>query len=347
MAEDVYISCALADTLRDYIDKNALAAPDVLEALAPYSSSQRMPILLFWRQLERLQALHPVPALGLRIGRCAKPQHFGVVGYLAASCNSLGQALMRYRRFQRLLVSNLDVRVSQHGEVIRYSWGEGEHHTTPLASEFGVAAFVNLYQALIGQAIAPTAIEIPYARPQQPFIYEALMGCPVRFEAPRHALEMPVSLLAMRVTSSDPYMRELFEQQARAMLAQHPRPDAFLDQLQQQMIAALQEGEPAAVTIAERMNCSLRTFYRQLAEHGLRYRALLGDVRFKLARLYLADPRLSLVEVALLLGYSEQSAFSRAFRAWSGSTPQDYRRQLQQATASRRTNLSEESANRC
>ncbi|MNG33795.1 HTH-type transcriptional regulator VirS [compost metagenome] len=67
--------------------------------------------------------------------------------------------------------------------------------------------------------------------------------------------------------------------------------------------------------------------YRQLAEHGLRYRALLGDVRFKLARLYLADPRLSLVEIALLLGYSEQSAFTRAFRTWSGSTPQDYRRQ--------------------
>lgn len=202
MSKDVYISCALAETLRDYIEKNELAAPDVLEALAPYSSSQRMPILLFWGLLERLQALHPVPALGLRIGRCAKPQHFGVVGYLAASCSSLGQALMRYRRFQTLLVSNLDVQVHQRGEVIRYCWGQGEQDTTPLASEFGVAAFVNLYQALIGQAIPPTAIEIPYERPAQASIYEVLMGCPVRFEAPCHALEMPASLLAMRITTS-------------------------------------------------------------------------------------------------------------------------------------------------
>lgn len=326
MAKDVYISCALAETLRDYIDKNQLRAPDVLEALAPYSSSQRMPILLFWRQLERLQEMHPMPALGLRIGLCAKPQHFGVVGYLAASCSVVGQALIRYRRFQRLLVSNLDVRVEQRGDVIRYSWGDGEHHTTPLASEFGVAAFVNLYQALIGQVIAPSAIEIPYGRPEQPSIYEALMGCPVRFGAPCHALEVPVSLLAMRVTSSDPYLRDLFERQAQAMLAQQPRPDAFLDQLEQLMVAALQEGEPSAAILAERMNCSLRSFYRTLAEHGLRYRALLGDVRFKLARLYLADSRLSLAEVALLLGYSEQSAFTRAFRAWSGSTPQGYRR---------------------
>lgn len=328
MSKDVYISCALTETLRDYVVKNDMDAPDVLDALAPYSSSQRMPILLFWKQLERLQALHPVPALGLRIGRCAKPQHFGVVGYLAASCSNLGQALMRYRRFQTLLVSNLDVQVTRQGDVIRYSWGLGEHHTTPLASEFGVAAFVNLYQALIGQAIPPTAIEIPYARPAQPSIYEALMGCPVRFEAACHALEMPVSLLAMRITTSDSYMRGLFDQQALAMLSQQPRPDRFLQQLQQQMMEALQEGEPSATIIAERMGYSLRSFYRNLAEHDLRYRAVLGDVRFKLARMYLADPRLSLAEIALLLGYSEQSAFTRAFRSWTASTPQDYRRQL-------------------
>ena len=70
-----------------------------------------------------------------------------------------------------------------------------EFHRLP--GEFGVAAFVNLYQALIGQVIAPSAIEIPYGRPEQPSIYEALMGCPVRFDAPCHALEVPVSLLAM------------------------------------------------------------------------------------------------------------------------------------------------------
>ena len=93
-------------------------------------------------------------------------------------------------------------------------------------------------------------------------------------------------------------------------------------------------GLSAAATLASRMQCSLRSFYRQLALHGLRYRTLLGDVRFKLARMYLADPRLSLAEIALLLGYSEQSAFTRAFRAWSGSPPQGYRRHLQQSPPS-------------
>lgn len=326
MTTDILISGALAETLPEYIRQNELEAPQILNALAPYSSSQRMPVELFVRLLEQLHRLHPVPALGLRVGRCAKPQHFGVVGYLAASCSSLGQALMRYRRFQTLLVSNLNVEVGQAGEWMRFSWQLDK--ATALASEFGVAAFVNLYQSLIGQAIPPKVIELPCEQPEQSSMHEVLMGCPVRFGATTHALEIPASLLSMRIATSDPYMRGLFDQQAHAMLEEQPRPDQFLEALQQHIGAALQQGDPSAEAVARQMGCSFRSFYRHLASHGLRYRAVLADVRCRLARMYLADPRLSLAEISLLLGYSEQSAFSRAFRTWTGRTPQDYRQQV-------------------
>lgn len=324
MKKDIFLLGAAADMLRDYIRKNRLDAPDVLEALAPFSSSQRIPLDLFFRQLDRIHELHPVPALGLRIGRCAKPEHFGVVGYLAASCSSLGQGLMRYRRFQTLLLSNLHVRVSQREDILRFSWRKGP----PIANELAVAAFVNLMQALIGRDIPPAAVEFPHARPPQPAIHETLLGCPVSYGGKAISLEIPASLLAMRIVSSDPYMRTLFEQQATAMLQQQPKPDHFLTELQGCIAAALQDGEPSAADLARRMNRSLRTFYRELAEHGLRYRSLLGDTRFQLARMYLADARLSLAEIALLLGYSEQSAFTRAFRGWTGTSPLEYRRRV-------------------
>ncbi len=324
MKKDVLLMGGAADMLRHYIQKNGLNAAHVLETLAPFTSSQRMPILLFFQQLEAVHALHPVAALGLRIGRCAKPEHFGIVGYLAASCNSLGQALMRYRRFQTLLVSNLHVRVSQQGDVLRFTWRKG----SPLANEVAVASFVKLMQALIGHDIAPLAVEFPHASPPDPAIYEVLMGCPVRFGAPAIGLEIPAGLLAMRIVSSDPYMRALFEQQASAMLVQPPQPDQYLASLKKYIAGALQDGEPSASALAQQMHCSLRTFYRELASHGLRYRTVLADTRFQMARLYLADARLSLVEIALLLGYSEQSAFTRAFRGWTSSTPLEYRRQV-------------------
>jgi len=328
MTTDVFISSALAETLPEYIRTNGLDAPDILATLATFSSSQRMPLNLFGQLLDQLHRIHPVPALGLRVGRCTKPQHFGVVGYLAASCSSLEQALRRYARFQTLLMSSLDVESRQQGEAIRFSWGNGIEDITALAAEFSMAAFVNLYQALIGQDIPPLSIELPCPAEPQPSIHEVIMGCPVSFNAPRLALEIHPSLLSMRIATSDPYMRNLFDQQAHAMLEQHPKPDQFLEALQQQIATALQQGEPSAETVARQMGYSFRSFYRQLAKHGLRYRAVLGDVRCKLARMYLADPRLSLAEIALLLGYSEQSAFSRAFRSWMGCAPLVYREGL-------------------
>ena len=74
----------------------------------------------------------------------------------------------------------------------------------------------------------------------------------------------------------------------------------------------------------------LRSFYRELASHGFRFRTVLADVRLQLARLYLADPRLASAEIALLLGYSEPSALNCAFRGWTGTTPGEYRGKLRQ-----------------
>ncbi|GAA3956973.1 hypothetical protein GCM10022278_14410 [Allohahella marinimesophila] len=204
---------------------------------------------------------------------------------------------------------------------------------TALATEFGVAVFLNLYQALIGQTIPPTLVEFPHPAPAQAAVYEVLLGCPVRFDAAAIGLETPSSLLAMRIASSDPHLRDLLDQQAAAMLVQQPKPDAFLSRLQQLVADALHEGEPNAARLADQMDYSLRSFYRELARHGLRYRNVLADVRLRLARLYLADSRLASAEIALLLGYSEQSAFNRAFRGWTGSTPGEYRRRLRRRSS--------------
>ncbi|MAM88742.1 AraC family transcriptional regulator ligand-binding domain-containing protein [Allohahella sp. A8] len=333
MPGNVTVSCALAEVLREYLRRNRLHAPELIHVLDAFSLHQRMPVELLVEQFVRIQHLHPVPALGLRIGRCAEPENFGVVGYLAASCSSLGQALARYHRFQTLLASDLNIQVEQRAEYICFRWKHDETQLHPLTSEFGVAVFLNLYQALIGQAVPPTLVEFPHGPPEQPAIYEVLLGCPVRFHAPAIGLQIPTSLLAMRIASSDPYMRDLLDRQAAALLMPQLKPGVFLTALHEHIAAALQDGEPTADRLARQMDYTLRSFYRELANHGLRYRAVLSDVRLKLARMYLADPRLAAAEIALLLGYSEQSAFSRAFRGWTGSTPGAYRKSLERERA--------------
>mgnify|MGYP003689138031 FL=1 len=90
----------------------------------------------------------------------------------------------------------------------------------------------------------------------------------------------------------------------------------------------MKNGDVSAVAVASALGYSLRTFYRELRAAGYSYRGLLAHTRHTLARQYLADPALAQTDVALLLGYSEQSSFIRAFRSWTGMTPGEYRSHL-------------------
>jgi AraC-like DNA-binding protein len=93
----------------------------------------------------------------------------------------------------------------------------------------------------------------------------------------------------------------------------------------------LGDGDPTSDRIAARLNLHPKTLSRRLAAVGTNYRAVRDELRFELAARYLSQPRLRVDDIALLLGYSEASAFDRAFRRWSGCTPSAYRRSQQAA----------------
>jgi AraC-like DNA-binding protein len=90
----------------------------------------------------------------------------------------------------------------------------------------------------------------------------------------------------------------------------------------------MREGDPKLTRVAKKIAMSPRTLQRQLKEHGVDFKRLMDDTRRRFALTYLKDRRTTLTEIAFLLGYSELSAFNRAFRRWTGSTPLDYRRRL-------------------
>jgi len=112
-----------------------------------------------------------------------------------------------------------------------------------------------------------------------------------------------------------------------------PQPSDFDRAVQQLLVRLLPEGEVSVDKVARALHQSTRTLQRRLADRGMSWQQLLDRTREQLARQYLRDPGLSLAEIGLLLGYSEQSAFTRAFRRWTGQTPQVFRMAQQQPAA--------------
>jgi len=329
--ENRFVSTSFFDIFVAYLESNNYVAPDILREIDAIKKQHphRAPKHWFATIFSMLEDRYPKPALSFRIGIGAAAKHYGVVGYMATTCATLQQALMRCLPYQGLFENSLDATLVDQGTNVQLKWWRNNPSIKRSECETGIAAFVNFYQLLIGSHIPPVEIELPFAPEADPQIYESIIGCPVIFNADCVSITLPKTLLLKDISSSDPYLRSLYERQAKALLDEEEPDDAFIKQTRQVIQSQLFDNPGNAEIVAKQMGLSLRTFYRQLNKYGLRYRTLLADTRLSLAKTYLADNSLSIAEISLMLGYSDQSAFTRAFACWTGVAPSRYRQTLQ------------------
>ena len=136
----------------------------------------------------------------------------------------------------------------------------------------------------------------------------------------------PAEALERSLPAADPTLTKLLQRQADELLARLPRVESIGDQVRRVIQEELRGGEPSMEQIARRLATTSSTLRRRLSGEGQSFRELLEKTRLELARAYLADPRLSITEVAFRLGFRDASTFFKSFKRWTGRTPADYRR---------------------
>ena len=142
--------------------------------------------------------------------------------------------------------------------------------------------------------------------------------------APRPAVTFAADVLALPMRRADTDLFGYFNAQAEALLEATPGDDAVV-RTRRAILEGLKGGDPTVGQVASVLATTESTLRRRLAERGTSFKVLVEEVRLELVRCYLVNPRLSLSEVAFLLGFSEPSAFHRAFRRWTGRTPLEFR----------------------
>ncbi|GMQ55315.1 AraC family transcriptional regulator [Halopseudomonas aestusnigri] len=334
MAMPMRVTGGWIQLLTDWLDLYQFPAPDLRLLLDSRRQDEAVPLALWQQLLERasmLPATAVVPAL--EIGAQVRPRHVGVLGYLSLASHTLGEALLVYQRYEQLFYGQQLVRVRVQGELVVLCW-DADASTGASADTVAIAALVSFLRRLLPEvsALARVGFVFPAPDARSRAAYDAFFGCEVVFDAAATEVALPVSWLACRLPHSDPDVREQLDQQARALLLALPGADAFDCALQRALVRRLPEGEVGLELVAEELCLSARTLQRRLQQRGLTWRSLLDRTRQRLAEAYLADSTLQLGEVALLLGFSEQSALNRAFRRWTETTPARWRRGLR-ATA--------------
>lgn len=321
------INGAWTGLLTDWLDQNAMEAPDTRARLARYAPDDSVPVAVWRELLEDTLDTVPATAPELDIGACVQPRHVGVLGYLVLASETLGDAMVAYQRYERLFYGEQLAQIDTGGADAEIRWPQTPEPLGQRADGVAIAALVTFLRRQLDDPPPPSGISFrePVSAEQRS-AYEAFFGCPVSFGDEFVRVRFPLHYLQVPMPRRDPTLRQLLDRQADALLRAMAG-DQFLEaQMHRHLLRLLAGGEPTLERMAQGLHMAPRTLQRRLARHGMSWQQWLDHAREQLARQYLADPGLSLNDIALLLGFSEQSAFTRSFRRWTGEAPGRIRR---------------------
>jgi len=301
----------------------------ISERLEKIQNLERIDFCLWRELLTEIDQHLQIPALGLDIAEHVQLKHLGIIAYIALSCNTLGEALYRYHDFHRLVYDGSALQVSMQDEYLAIGWGDIPFHlTTQVTHELSTALMIQFLKHFLKfDDIHLHEVHFIHPPPKNVDIYEQYFNCKVRFSQPVAQIIAPIHQLAKPIRQGDQTLQHLLMQQAHALLDKLPHSSQLDHRLQQAILTGLQKNQYQIDPIATQLSMSVRQLQRHLQQQGTTYQQRMQEVRHLMAEQYLKDPHLSLQEIALLLSYSEQSAFQRAFKQWTGLTPQQWRQQ--------------------
>jgi len=313
----------LGHLLKAYCEAKGLEIPGQLQQV---QNLERFDYVIWRDLLEDLNRLHPRTGLGLEIAAYVQPKHLGIIAYLALSCENLGEAMARYQDFHRLIYDGSPLLVEFDHPYVSIRWEAPEPNPTQLTDEIAIALMIQFLKLFMsGEGINLHEVHFLNSAPKNISVYEQYFQCRVRFDQPRTQLILPVAEAFKPLRNGDHTLQQLLLQQAQALLDKLPNSTQLDQRLQHAISTGLQKNQYQIDFIAKKLGVSVRQLQRQLQQQNATFQERVQEVRFMLATEYLKDPHLSLQEIALLLCYSEQSAFQRAFKHWTQVTPQQWR----------------------
>ncbi|KPK38089.1 MAG: hypothetical protein AMJ69_09365 [Gammaproteobacteria bacterium SG8_47] len=294
----------------------------------PVEAMQRL-----WKLAEDVSA---DPCFGLSAARYWHPTTFHALGYSWMASHSLRDALERMVRYLRIVTTAAQARLDDTGSVSKFALGaspEAARLLTTRNPEFGqsfsgidagLATLVQMCRGVYGEEFAPQRVMTTRERPSCAARMEAFYRCPVEYSAAENALLIDRDQLDQQLPTAHAELARTNDKVVAEYLAHLDRGDVEM-QVRVKMVDALPSGELSEQSIADALHLSLRSLQRKLRESGMSYKELLDGTRRELARQYLDDSHYSINEVTYLLGFSEPSNFTRAFKRWYGKSPTAYR----------------------
>jgi AraC-like DNA-binding protein len=323
------VDTELAGVMLAFLDAERLEAPDVRRMISQWPSPGRVTIEDWVRCLDALAEHAGREALGPRLVSHLRIEHFGLLGRLLRTCETLGQALLALQRYSVLVYHGNSQRVSFVGHDVVVTWSVEYGDFTDISTEVCICIIVQAARLLAGERWRLKAADCGGgARDVNRSLaaYQDFFRCPIIQGVGFSSIRFSIDCLLLPVLNPEQKDRAHIQQQADLQrLALIPGEDGFSDRLRQAVEAAFYEGQGSLLQVASRLHLSVRSLQRRLAERRMTFAGLMDYTRADMALDLVRDNSLTLGQVAHRLGFADQCAFSHAFRRWYGINPQTFR----------------------
>ena len=282
----------------------------------------------YYDLLERIAAtMDDAFELPLKVAPLMRPDDYGALGLAWKSAPTIRSSLERVERYCRLWTDNLtyEIRNRETGiDFVVHRSGQ-RRLGMRLSNEATIASATSLIRQTSSPRFRPLAVSLKHAAPSSTSAHERYFGCPVRFASDDDALSISQDALARSNRLADDGISRFLISHLEAEIESVGIDNPLEDLVRREVSRSLSEGVPGMVDVARRLAMSDRTLHRRLAEKNLTFKTLVDTTRRNVSENLLRTSRYTLTEVAFLTGFSEQSAFNRAFKRWTGRTPTAFR----------------------
>ena len=265
------------------------------------------------------------PHFGLLQGQKSGLESLGFVGLLVKYAPDVGTALRNLVRYMHLHIRGAVTTLEESGRFAIFSYdiyAPGAEATDQIA-DAALGTMFNIMVELCGPQWKPTEVRFAHRRPAEMAPFQRFFQAPPHFDMNENGLVFAASWLSRPLPAVEPELNRLLRDKIEALEAQYR--DEFPAQVRSILRTGLLADHGSADQVARLLSMHSRTLHRRLAASGTNFRALVDECRYEIARQMLRDTDCDVGHIAYVLGYADMSAFARAFRRWSGTSPGNWR----------------------
>lgn len=281
----------------------------------------------FCRLFEAAEHAADDPYIGLHVGQGFLARHWGRLGYLIISGSDGFEGLQFLERFANIVTNALHLKFEFDGPSVRCVFKLANARPARHVIDYFVSSAFALSTMMTNGSFRFTRLQFQHALAGELGVYEAAYKAPCEYGAVENCITVEVSQFSPTSIHRDPRLKKILEEHAISVLQRIKSEDEWLKQVREFVIDALPNGLPSLKTTAEHFEQNERTFQRALSRLGINFQELIDELRMNLALEYMRNDY-GFLDIALMLGYSEQSAFHRAFKRWTGLPPSRYKKEV-------------------